>query len=139
MDIAFLVRPVITDFIVPQRVRAGDRFTISCKGSGNPKPLATWRRNSTTPLQIDGSRISENGTDVVIAQARSSDSGRYECILANLVSSATRSSSLIVQGKMPFSQRYTKIGGIHKGYPHLMGEMELATLRRNTDSGREGV
>ena len=109
MDNAFSVGPVITEFFVPQRVRVGDRFTITCKGSGNPKPLVTWRRNSTTALQIDGSRISGNETDVVIAQARSSDSGTYECILANLVSRTARNSLLIVQGKTTCSQRYTKI------------------------------
>ena len=95
--------PSITEFFVPQRVRVGDSFTISCKGTGNPKPLITWRRNSTSYLQIDGSRISGNETNIVITQARSSDSGVYECVLANLLDRDSRNSSLIVQGEESLS------------------------------------
>ena len=92
--------PSITHFSVPQRVRVGATFMITCKGTGNPIPSINWRRNSTFHLPIDGSRILQNGTSTVITQARSSDSGTYECILENSLGRAARNASLIIQGNI---------------------------------------
>ncbi len=90
--------PSISVFAVPMKVRHGSNFTVTCGGTGNPKPAVRWRRNDTTDLVADGIHVVNSGNTLFIIGATSQDSGLYECVLTNSLGVARRDGTLVVQG-----------------------------------------
>ena len=65
---------------------------FQCSVSGNPKPTVTWLGKSSVPLTSRDGRLEVQ--DVTL-----DDVGDYTCVGRNLLGTANKTASLIVQGE----------------------------------------
>lgn len=70
---------------------------ITCKPSGNPKPLVRWKKDGIYLAMSPRYRILAGG-NLRIINVTKSDSGKYTCVASNRLGSDTRSGRLNVQG-----------------------------------------
>ena len=90
-----------------ESVEEGENHTLRCIGVGHPPPLVQWNRldglldNRTSITNVSMSTNEGNVTrvtvDVLITRVSREDTGVYECSASNLLNTATRNVSLIVQ------------------------------------------
>ncbi|XP_014211856.1 protein sidekick [Copidosoma floridanum] len=70
--------------------------TLNCRAIAAPVPNVTWIYNDTQPVEIAGRvELSDNG-DLVIANVKPSDAGKYSCVRANEAGSVNGSAYLSV-------------------------------------------
>ncbi|KAG7294949.1 hypothetical protein JYU34_022656 [Plutella xylostella] len=79
----------------PLQVRAGDKIQLSCKPTGEPRPIVTWtKEHQSVPYSSNVYLTEEN--DLVIDKARAHDSGSYTCTAASVLGAAKKDFTLIV-------------------------------------------
>ena len=89
-----------------QNVTAGQMFMLTCNATGYPVPSIEWRLNGTSyiirdPLVVAIMLIEEvrSNTSVInVTNSTDSDTGIYECVAANVVSTDAQNATIIVQG-----------------------------------------
>ncbi|XP_016844898.1 protein sidekick isoform X4 [Nasonia vitripennis] len=84
--------------IPPQNVTVldGKDANLNCRAIAAPVPNVTWMYNDTTPVEIAGRvQVLENG-DLLIADVKPSDAGKYTCIRANEAGSVNGSAYVSV-------------------------------------------
>ena len=97
------VGPVIVTSPQTQNVTAGQSFTLTCIATGNPVPNIEWTLNgvpyvrnySDTTIIVTG--VSYNASVLEVSNATVNDTGIYQCIATNVVSSDTKDVNVIVQ------------------------------------------
>ncbi|XP_057244790.1 protein turtle homolog A-like [Malurus melanocephalus] len=77
-------------------VRVRSALTLTCRATGNPQPVVTWRR-SDRPVQSGAGVQVTNGTLTIAAVGRAS-AGTYTCHAASKEGTATHSTRVLVQG-----------------------------------------
>ena len=99
------------DLLEPSEMRMDiverQNTTLRCVGVGHPPPLVQWRKfngSLSDRVSITNMSMSTNEgnvtrvtVDLIFTGAYREDTGVYECSATNLLNSATRSVSLIVQ------------------------------------------
>ena len=71
-----LVKPQITSKTTgPVTINEGQRQTLECTASGNPKPTITWYKDNVELTLNDPSK-----TDYIISSAQRKDQGTYRCV-----------------------------------------------------------
>ncbi|KAI1712438.1 immunoglobulin i-set domain-containing protein [Ditylenchus destructor] len=90
--------PVITEGPKSATVRVGQRALFKCKAKGEPRPDITWFFDgSEIPPELKGHyQVSDDGTELVIAQVSRQDQGTYSCMAGNPVGSMTGTAQLDV-------------------------------------------
>ncbi|XP_058794092.1 protein sidekick isoform X3 [Phymastichus coffea] len=74
----------------------GKDAILNCRAIAAPVPNVTWMYNDTMPVEIVGRvRVSESG-DLLIADVKPSDAGKYTCIRANDAGSVNASAYVSV-------------------------------------------
>ncbi|WKY14383.1 hypothetical protein Q1695_000157 [Nippostrongylus brasiliensis] len=75
-ELHVLVVPVIEDVERVIQVKENNTLTISCTAEGIPPPQITWKKDGTPLSDVSGPRL-------VVAQAATTDAGRYTCTARN--------------------------------------------------------
>ena len=71
-----IVKPQITSKTTgPVTINEGQRQTLECTASGNPKPTITWYKDNVKLTLNDPSK-----TDYIISSAQRKDQGTYRCV-----------------------------------------------------------
>ena len=100
--------PLIHPEVIDQTQNEGDTVSFTCQATGEPVPTITWYFNSVqlneaNTMKYTTSVMSLNDTTIsnmlTIMNVESSDVGTYTCNATNVVSSATSSGVLTVNGK----------------------------------------
>ncbi|CAG9129778.1 unnamed protein product [Plutella xylostella] len=79
----------------PMEVRAGDKIQLSCKASGEPRPIVTWTKEHQSVPYSSNVYLTEDN-DLVIDKARAHNSGSYTCTAASVLGAANKDFTLIV-------------------------------------------
>ena len=103
-DAAKILEPLVD---ITEHIEEGETITLRCIGVGHPPPLVQWRklngslsdRVSTTNMSLSTNEgnITRVTVDLLITEIFREDTGVYECSVSNLLNTATRNISLIVQ------------------------------------------
>ena len=90
-----------------QDTQEGLNITITCIGAGHPPPRVEWRKvdgtisNRTTIsnsiMSTNKGNVTRVTTELIITGSYRDDSGRYECLVSNLLNTATSTVNLTVQ------------------------------------------
>ncbi|XP_067143832.1 protein turtle-like isoform X2 [Centruroides vittatus] len=73
--------------------------TMPCSGTGQPKPLISWRRADAKKLPRDRTEVI--GGNLTIRGLRKEDHGTYECVLENEIATLVTSSLLLIESTTP--------------------------------------
>ena len=88
------VRPQVSLQSGPKFVKVGSDVTLpTCRVSGYPAPVVTWRKSSGQLLQ---GRAHYNNSVLQISDVRKSDSDWYFCSAVNLLGNVERKTQLVV-------------------------------------------
>uniref|UniRef100_A0A672SKD0 Ig-like domain-containing protein n=1 Tax=Sinocyclocheilus grahami TaxID=75366 RepID=A0A672SKD0_SINGR len=75
-------RPLMKPHIIagPQNISAGLRQSVvlECLAEGNPRPLVSWSRADSKPIDVSGARVLGNG-NLIISVVKAHHSGTYLC------------------------------------------------------------
>lgn len=75
-------RPLMKPHIIagPQNISAGlhQSVVLECLAKGNPRPLVSWSRADSKPIDVFGARVLGNG-NLVISAVKAQHSGTYLC------------------------------------------------------------
>uniref|UniRef100_A0A8C2JQY6 Protogenin homolog b (Gallus gallus) n=1 Tax=Cyprinus carpio TaxID=7962 RepID=A0A8C2JQY6_CYPCA len=75
-------RPLMKPHIIagPQNISAGLRQSVvlECLAEGNPRPLVSWSRADSKPIDVSGARVLGNG-NLIISAVKAHHSGTYLC------------------------------------------------------------
>ncbi|XP_043083180.1 protogenin B [Puntigrus tetrazona] len=75
-------RPLSTPHIIagPQNISAGlgQSAVLECLAEGNPRPLVSWSRADSKPIDVSGARVLGNG-NLIISAVKAHHSGSYLC------------------------------------------------------------
>ncbi|XP_077087084.1 protogenin B [Siphateles boraxobius] len=75
-------RPLMKPHIIagPQNISAGlhQSVVLECLAEGNPRPLVSWSRADSKPIDVFGARVLGNG-NLVISPVKAQHSGTYLC------------------------------------------------------------
>lgn len=75
-------RPLMKPHIIagPQNISAGLRQSVvlECFAEGNPRPLVSWSRADSKPIDVSGARVLGNG-NLIISAVKAPHSGTYLC------------------------------------------------------------
>ncbi|XDV53556.1 hypothetical protein PO909_022029 [Leuciscus waleckii] len=75
-------RPLMKPHIIagPQNISAGlhQSVVLECLAEGNPRPLVSWSRADSKPIDVFGARVLGNG-NLVISSVKAHHSGTYLC------------------------------------------------------------
>ncbi|KAG1938339.1 protogenin [Pimephales promelas] len=75
-------RPLMKPHIIagPQNISAGlhQSVVLECLAEGNPRPLVSWSRADSKPIDVFGARVLGNG-NLVISAVKAQHSGTYLC------------------------------------------------------------
>ena len=103
-----IVAPVVRTEVMNQRISEGDTISLTCQATGKPIPNITWYFNDIPMEKANAmdyvisemslNPITKNST-LTIFSAQTSEMGTYTCNAANLVSSKSSSTMLIVNGE----------------------------------------
>ena len=88
-----------------QNVTAGEQFMLTCNATGYPAPSVEWTLNGTSYIIRDPSVITITLTEglqltssvITVTNARTNDTGLYECVATNVVDTNMQSATVIVQ------------------------------------------
>ncbi|XP_058624116.1 protogenin B [Onychostoma macrolepis] len=76
------LRPLMKPHIIagPQNISAGLRQSVvlECLAEGNPRPLVSWSRADSKPIDVSGARVLGNG-NLIISAVKAHHSGTYLC------------------------------------------------------------
>ncbi|XP_051975727.1 LOW QUALITY PROTEIN: protogenin B-like, partial [Xyrauchen texanus] len=79
---ALVPRPLMKPQIVagPQNISAGlhQSVVLECMAEGNPRPLVSWSRADSKPIDVSGSRVLGNG-NLIVSTVKAQHSGTYLC------------------------------------------------------------
>ena len=91
------VGPVIVTRPQTQNVTAGQSFTLTCNATGYPVPSIEWTLNGKpyvirnySDTTINATGLSYNASVLEVSNATINDTGVYQCIATNVVSSDTQ-------------------------------------------------
>jgi len=100
-----IVPAVIMDGPQTQNITTGQSFMLRCNSTGYPIPNVEWRQNGTsytirdpsviTITQTDGLR--SNSSVITATNAIASDTGLYQCVATNDITTDTENATVIVQ------------------------------------------
>lgn len=64
----------------PQNISVGVRQSVvlECFAEGNPRPLVSWSRADSKPIDVSGARVLGNG-NLIISAVKAHHSGTYLC------------------------------------------------------------
>ena len=90
-----------------KHVKEGHNDTLRCIGVGHPPPLVEWRKlngslsdrasSSNMSMSTNEGNVTRVTVDLILTQASREDGGVYECFVSNLLNTATRNVTLIIQ------------------------------------------
>ena len=96
-------------------VSEGSNATLSCRATGHPTPVISWRREDNEPIllanQLESASSKAEGASLVLGQVSRLHSGAYLCIASNGVQpAASRRQLLDVQYKPIIRLPQTEVG-----------------------------
>ncbi|KAH7639027.1 protein turtle [Dermatophagoides farinae] len=101
MEVLVRDPPVFTRKPKDQYVRAvNDEVSISCDGTGQPKPNIYWRKADGTKLS-PRERTTIRSGNITIKLLKKEDHGRYECVLENEIVAISVPTLLIINNTTP--------------------------------------
>lgn len=75
-------RPLMNPHIIagPQNIsaRLHQSVVLECFAEGNPRPLMSWSRADSKPIDVSGARVLGNG-NLIISAVKAQHSGTYLC------------------------------------------------------------
>ncbi|XP_052453081.1 protogenin B isoform X1 [Carassius gibelio] len=75
-------RPLVKPLIIagPQNISAAlhQSVVLECLAEGNPRPLVSWSRADSKPIDVSGARVLGNG-NLIISAVKAHHSGTYLC------------------------------------------------------------
>ncbi|KAL7671407.1 hypothetical protein ACOME3_006305 [Neoechinorhynchus agilis] len=87
------VSPFISHKQKDTTARLGQQFVLECSSTGYPSPLTRWYQDNV-PIEFDNRKSVLSDGSLKISSAHSSDSGRYMCIVENIVGTDQHSFNL---------------------------------------------
>ena len=99
--------PKIDDIMTHVTVNEGETVELPCVASSNPLPKYRWSLHNKE-LIIDSVNKIQRAGNLMIVDAKVTDSGVYTCNSSNSHGSATGTTDLIVQCKGPSRNTYHK-------------------------------
>ena len=88
--------PTLVIFPINQTVVENQSAVFQCSVSGNPRPTLTWLGQSGAPLKSHF-HFDRDGR-LEVSHVTLDDAGEYTCVGNNLLGTANRTASIIVQG-----------------------------------------
>ncbi|XP_060080594.1 neuroglian-like isoform X2 [Ylistrum balloti] len=86
--------PEITSGPGQLTVAEGQSVTLTCENDGKPQPQLTWNKGAQV---LRGSRYTQTGSSITIADVSSADGGTYTCTARNKYAIKSSSGSLTVR------------------------------------------
>lgn len=93
------MEPTITEISSNQTIVEGGRVTFTCKATGNPLPLITWKIFLESGDDNAAQRERPSPQSIRISSASPRDAGQYVCIAENDSGKDTEAVYLNVLGK----------------------------------------
>ena len=103
-DAAEILQPPVEEI---EYLVEGNNITFRCVGVGYPPPLVQWRKlngllsdrvsSTNMSMSTNEGNVTNVTVDLIFTGAYREDTGVYECLASNLLNSATRSTTLIIQ------------------------------------------
>ena len=96
------VATVIVTSPETQNVMAGMGFMLSCNATAYPLPSIEWRLNDTTYNSSDGIIVTTEGlrytsSILTVSNATANDTGEYQCVASNGLTTDTQNATITVQ------------------------------------------
>ena len=87
----------------------GDVLSLFCNATGNPTPNITWTKTG-------GSGVLGTGNTLVVSnESKASDAGEFRCAATNALSTASKSATVAVLGKVVSNYLHHHEGRLTRG------------------------
>uniref|UniRef100_A0A1A9WTL6 Ig-like domain-containing protein n=1 Tax=Glossina brevipalpis TaxID=37001 RepID=A0A1A9WTL6_9MUSC len=80
-----------------QTIKIGKSFVLECDADGNPIPSITWQFNGAAIVVSEHLTLENENTELIVNNAKESDSGLYTCIAENESGRATIAATVTVE------------------------------------------